>query len=99
SLIAVPLLMSLDIPVVKMSGRGLGHTGGTIDKLESITGFKTELSIKQIEKIVGKSGAVIISQTANITPAGKKLYALRDATVTIDSLPLIASSIMSNKIE
>src|SRR5699024_3229327 len=98
SLIAVPLLMSLDIPGVKMSGRVLGHTGGTIDKLESITGFKTEISIKQIEKIVGKSGAVIINQTANIAPADKKLYALRDVTGTVDSLPLIASSIMSKKI-
>jgi len=84
--------------VAKMSGRGLGHTGGTIDKLESIEGFKTELSLNKFIKIVKKVGVSIISSTSDLVPADKKLYALRDVTGTVDSIPLIVSSIMSKKL-
>ncbi len=98
SLIVTPLVASLGGIVAKMSGRGLGHTGGTVDKLESFCGYQTTLSpeafISQVEKI----GIALIGQSGNLTPADKKLYALRDVTATIDSLPLIASSIMSKKI-
>ncbi len=98
SLIIAPLVASVGVPVAKLSGRGLGHTGGTIDKLESIEGFHVELSKEQFVENVNKYKLAVVGQTANITPADKKLYALRDVTATVDSIPLIASSIMSKKI-
>ena len=98
TLILTPLLASLDIKIAKMSGRGLGHTGGTIDKLESIPGYQVELTRDEFIKQVNDIGISIISQSGNIVPADKKLYALRDVTGTVDSIPLIASSIMSKKI-
>ena len=98
SLVLVPLLASLDVKVVKMSGRGLGHTGGTVDKLESIPGFKVEMKKNNLIKQVNKIGCCLVSQSSEIALADKKLYALRDVTGTIDSIPLIASSIMSKKI-
>lgn len=99
SLIALPLVASLEIPIVKMSGRGLGHTGGTIDKLEAIRGFNVNLSLNQIKNhIKNNNNIIIIEQSKNIVPADKKIYSLRDVTGTVNSLPLIASSIMSKKI-
>lgn len=98
TLIVAPIAASLGCTVAKMSGRGLGFTGGTVDKLESIDNFKTELSIDEFYKQANDIGIVVVGQSANLTPADKKLYALRDVTATIDSIPLIASSIMSKKI-
>lgn len=98
SLILGPMLAALGIPVAKMSGRGLGHTGGTIDKLESIPGFQTSLTREQFIGNVNRIKLAIAGQTANLAPADKKLYALRDVTATVDNLSLIASSIMSKKL-
>lgn len=98
SLIVLPIVASLGVPIAKMSGRGLGFTGGTIDKLESIEGFKTELSLEQFKENVRRYGLCLVGQMGNLVPADKKIYALRDVTETVDSIPLIASSIMSKKI-
>ena len=98
SLILLPLIASLEIPVAKMSGRGLGFTGGTVDKLKSIPGYETEISEEKFIENIQKIGISMISQTLNLAPADKKLYALRDSTATVESIPLIASSIMSKKI-
>ena len=98
SLIVCPIVSSLGLNIAKMSGRGLGFTGGTIDKLESIPGFITDLKEKDFIKQVNDIGFSLISQTGNIAPADKKIYALRDTTATVSSIPLIASSIMSKKI-
>jgi pyrimidine-nucleoside phosphorylase len=98
SLIICPTAAACGIYVPKMSGRGLGHTGGTIDKLESISGYRTELTFKEFSDIVKSTGFSIISQTGNLCPADKKIYALRNATGTVDSIPLICASIMSKKL-
>lgn len=98
TLIVAPIVASLGIKVCKMSGRGLGYTGGTIDKLESIPGFRVALSEEEIVKQVNNIGIALTSQTNNLVPLDKKVYALRDVTATVESIPLIASSIMSKKI-
>lgn len=98
TLILGPMVAACGVPFVKMSGRGLGHTGGTLDKLESIKGFRVDINKEEFEKNTNNIGISICSQTANITPADKKLYALRDVTATVDNLSLIASSIMSKKL-
>ncbi len=98
SLVLTPMVASLGVPVAKMSGRGLGHTGGTIDKLESIHGFHTSITEEQFIKNVNTIKIAIMGQTADLAPADKLLYALRDVTATVDNMPLIASSIMSKKL-
>lgn len=98
SLVVAPIVASLGVKVAKMSGRGLGHTGGTIDKLEAIPGFKTDLPIAEFKRIVNEVGIAIVGQSAELAPADKLLYALRDVTATVDSLPLIVSSIMGKKL-
>ena len=98
TLVLAPLLATLGYKVLKMSGRGLGFTGGTIDKLESISGYQVEEPFEKVEDEINKIGLAVISQTKNLVPADKKIYALRDVTSTVSSIPLIASSIMSKKI-
>jgi pyrimidine-nucleoside phosphorylase len=98
TLIVAPIVASCGVPVAKMSGRGLGHTGGTIDKLESIPGFQTSLTREQLISNVKEIGLAIAGQTGNLAPADKKIYALRDVTGTIENISLIAASIMSKKL-
>lgn len=98
TLIVAPIVAACGVKVAKMSGRGLGHTGGTVDKLESIPGFRTSISPQEMRETVETCGLSVTGQSGNMCPADKKLYALRDVTATVDSIPLIASSIMSKKL-
>jgi pyrimidine-nucleoside phosphorylase len=98
TLILAPLVASTGLPIIKMSGRGLGHTGGTIDKLESIPGFNAQINISDFQNHINKVGVLLTGQTPNLVPADKKIYSLRDVTATVESIPLIAASIMSKKI-
>lgn len=98
SIVLAPLIASLGVAVPMMSGRGLGHTGGTLDKLESIPGFRTDLSLAEARQLLEKLNCALIGQTAEIAPADRKMYALRDATGTVEAIPLIAASIMSKKL-
>lgn len=98
SLIIAPIAAAAGVPVPMISGRGLGHTGGTLDKLESIPGFRTDLNLREYKKVLNKCGAVLIGQTKEIAPADKLIYALRDVTATVESIPLITASIMSKKL-
>ena len=98
SLILAPMVAACGVPVPMISGRGLGHTGGTLDKLESIPGFRTNLTIDEYKRVIAETGLVLIGQTKEIAPADKRMYALRDVTATVESIPLIAGSIMSKKL-